>query len=60
MKHELTMALLWTIAIAVTFLTVKQEGALTVLGPVYAVCMIGSIVTVRVARAGSGPRARRG
>ncbi len=53
MKHELTTALLWAISIVVTFLTVKQEGVLRILGPVYLVCMIGSIVTVRAARASS-------
>ncbi len=50
MKHELAATFLWAIAIAVTFLVVKQEGILTTLGPVYAVCMIGCIVVVRAAR----------
>lgn len=50
MKYEAATTLLWAIAIIVTFLIVKQNGVLTVLGPVYAVCMIGSIVTVRAAR----------
>jgi hypothetical protein len=53
MRHELADAFLWAIAIVVTLLTVSQPGAFTVLGPVYAVCMLGSIVTVRAAR-GSG------
>jgi hypothetical protein len=56
-KHELATAALWAIAILVTILTVKQEGILTVLLPVYAVCMIGSIVTVRAARSRSGSAA---
>ncbi|HSE66749.1 MAG TPA: hypothetical protein VLB12_07165 [Gemmatimonadales bacterium] len=57
MKHELAIVALWAIAILVTILTVKQEGVLTVLLPVYAVCMIGSIVTVRAARSSSGQAA---
>jgi hypothetical protein len=54
MKHELAVASLWAIAIAVTVVTVKQEGVFTVLGPVYAICMIGSIVTVRIAHSNAG------
>ena len=51
MKYQLTTAFLWAIAIAATFLIVKQENVLTVLAPVYAICMIGSIVTMRAATA---------
>jgi hypothetical protein len=50
MRYELATAALWGIAIAVTMLTVKMDGVLTVLLPVYAVCTIGSVVTVRAAR----------
>jgi hypothetical protein len=49
MKHQITMLLLWAIAIAATFLTIHDRRVLTTLGPVFAVCMIGSIVTVQAA-----------
>lgn len=54
MKYELATAALWAIAILITILTVLPEGSLTVLLPVFAICMIGSIVTVRAARSSSG------
>jgi hypothetical protein len=49
MKHQLAVVLLWSIAIGITFLEVRDARLLTILGPVYAVCMIGSLVTVRAA-----------
>lgn len=49
MKHIAAVLILWLIAITVTFLTVQDPRARTTLGPVYAVCMIGSIMTVRAA-----------
>jgi len=55
MKHELSILLLWAIAISVTFLKVDQPGLITILGPVYSICMIGSIIVVRAARS-SAPR----
>jgi hypothetical protein len=54
MKHELATLALWAIAITVTFLRVDQVGAATILGPVYAVCMIGCIIVVRAARTSAG------
>jgi hypothetical protein len=54
MKHQLAVLLLWLIAIAVTFVTVRDAHVLTTLGPVFAVCMIGSVVTVRAALRKSG------
>jgi len=50
MKPELATAALWAIAITVTMIIV-EPAQWSILGPVYAVCMIGSIVTVRTARA---------
>jgi hypothetical protein len=38
---------LWAIAIVSTLAVVKDTGAFTFLGPVYFVCMLGSVVTVR-------------
>jgi hypothetical protein len=54
MKHELATLALWAIAITVTMLRGDRPGAATILGPVYAVCMIGSIIIVRAARASGG------
>lgn len=47
MKATYVNVLLWAIAIITTFLVIKDTGSFTVLGPVYAICMIGSTVTVR-------------
>ncbi len=49
MKHQAATLLLWLIAIVVTFVTVRDSRVLMIVGPVYAVCMIGSLVTVRAA-----------
>ncbi|MBI4503208.1 MAG: hypothetical protein HY700_18885 [Gemmatimonadetes bacterium] len=49
MKHQAAILLLWVIAIVTTFFVVGEMRALTTLGPVYAVCMIGSVITVRAA-----------
>jgi hypothetical protein len=48
-KPEVANILLWIIAIFTTFLMVKDSGVFTYLGPVYAICMIGSVVTVKKA-----------
>ena len=50
MKHQFAVLSLWLIAIAVTFTIVPDRRVVTTLGPVFAVCMIGSVVTVRAAR----------
>ena len=47
---ELATLALWAIAITATLLLAGSPGAFTVLGPVYFVCMAGSLVTVRKAR----------
>ena len=49
MKHQIAILLLWIIAIVVTFMNIDDSRLVTTLGPVYAVCMIGSVVTVRAA-----------
>lgn len=50
-KPEIAVLLLWLIAIVTTFLSVKDTGVFTYLGPVYALCMIGSVVAVKRSRA---------
>jgi hypothetical protein len=41
---------LWLIAIIATLFVVNDKGLFTYLGPVYAICMVGSIITLRNAR----------
>jgi len=45
--HEFVILILWVIAILATFFIIKDTGLFAYLGPVYSICMIGSIVTVR-------------
>ena len=50
MRHEFTVLVMWLIAIGGTLAMVTDPGIFTYLGPLYAVCMIGSVVAVRRAR----------
>ena len=45
---------LWMIAILATLLIVKDSGVFTFLGPIYFICMLGCVITVR--NAASKPR----
>ena len=47
MKTIIAITVLWLIAIAATFFITRDTGLFTYLGPVYLICMIGSIVIVR-------------
>ena len=49
MKHlpVFVIVALWAIAIAATMVIVKDSKVFTFLGPIYFVCMLGSVVTVR-------------
>jgi hypothetical protein len=47
---EFAILALWAIAIVATALLAGSPNAFTLLGPVYFVCMAGSLVTVRKAR----------
>lgn len=49
MKHVSATIALWALAILVTLVMVKDAGVFTFLGPLYAVCMIGSVVVVKSA-----------
>ena len=53
MKHELAILALWLISIVATMLIVDEAGIFTYLGPLYAICTIGSVIIVR--RAGREP-----
>lgn len=46
-KLEVVTVLLRCIAFGATFLIARQLGAVTVLGPLYAIRMVGSVVAVR-------------
>ena len=48
--YELAAALLWVLAIAATMLAVEGTGIFTYVGPVFLVCMVGTIIVVRAAR----------
>ncbi len=50
MKHELAVLVLWLIAAVVTLLVVEETGLYTYLGPLYFICMVGSIYVVRAAK----------
>lgn len=49
MKYIITITVLWLIAIVATLLFNGRAGAFTYVGPVYLICMIGSIVTMKKA-----------
>ena len=47
MKYIAAITLLWVIAITTTFVIVKDAGTLRMLGSVFFMCLVGSILTVR-------------
>jgi hypothetical protein len=49
-SHEFAMLALWAIAILATFLILWDSKSLTYLGPLYFICMVGSIIVVRNAK----------
>lgn len=51
MKHELAILGLWAISIVATLLLVEGTAIFTYLAPLYTICTIGSVLTVRSARA---------
>jgi len=53
-RPEFAVLALWLVAIAATFLLVEDRRPFTFLGPLYFVCTMGSILTVR--NAGRRPR----
>jgi hypothetical protein len=48
-RHAATVVL-WALAIMSTLVIVADRDVFTYLGPLYAVCMIGSVVAVRKAQ----------
>lgn len=50
MRHELATLGLWLLAVVPTLLLVHQSGVFTFLGPLYFICMVGSVYIVRSAK----------
>lgn len=50
MKYELAVLGLWLLAIVPTFLIVRTTDLFTYLGPLYFICMVGSVFIVRSAK----------
>ncbi len=50
MKYEMATLALWLLAVVPTLLLVHQSGVFTYLGPLYFLCMVGSIYIVRNAK----------
>lgn len=57
MKPVVANVLLWSLAIAATAVILPDRSVFTTLGPLYAVCMIGSVVIVRRAQGSGRPPA---
>lgn len=49
-KYELAVALLWTCAILTTLWLTRGTDSFNYLGPLFFICMSGSIIIVRQAR----------
>ena len=52
LKYELAVLGLWLLAVVPTLLLLRESGLFNYLGPLYFVCMIGSVYIVRTARKG--------
>ena len=52
MRYVITNVILWGIAIAVTFAMTRDTEIFSTLGPLLAICMIGSVITMRRAAGG--------
>ena len=50
MKYELAILGLWLLAVVPTLLLLQQTGLFTYLGPLYFICMVGSVYIVRSAK----------
>ncbi|MBE0697531.1 MAG: hypothetical protein IH586_11475 [Anaerolineaceae bacterium] len=50
MKHEMAVLILWLLAVVPTLLLVHQTGVFTYLGPLYFICIVGSVYVVRSAK----------
>jgi hypothetical protein len=50
LKYELAILALWLCAVVPTLLLVHESGLFTYLGPLYFLCMVGSVYIVRSAK----------
>ena len=50
LKHEMGILVLWLLAVVPTLLLLRDTGLFTYLGPLYFLCMLGSIYIVRHAK----------
>jgi len=50
LKFELAILILWLLAVVPTLMMVRQSGLFTFLGPLYFICMVGSVYVVRSAK----------
>lgn len=50
LKYELAILALWLFAVVPTLLLVHESGLFTYLGPLYFLCMVGSVYIVRSAK----------
>ena len=53
-KYVLAIVALWAIAIGATLALVGDTGRFTYLGPIFFICLVGSIMVLRHARQGPG------
>lgn len=51
-KHEMAVLLLWLLAVVPTLLLLRESGLFSYLGPLYFICMVGSVYVVRNAKKG--------
>lgn len=49
-KHELIIILLWLLAVVPTLMLIRETGLFTYLGPLYFICMVGTVLVVRSAK----------
>jgi len=49
-KHEMAALALWILAVGPTLLLVHDTGAFTFLGPLYFICIVGTLFVVRSAK----------
>lgn len=47
MKYAIAVVVLWAIALGATYVVVRDPRVLTELGPLFAICMVGSVLMVR-------------
>ena len=50
MKYIIAVVVLWALAIVPTVVLLGDREEFTYLGPVYGICMIGSVIVVRHAQ----------